>query len=252
MSQHQDFILSPLSSVLDEAMRVLPSMKSGIEKRELCGYVLQSLFLKATGFQEQKMKCIAWEMATVDYEYRFDEFKKIIQNECSTIDTKQNILKEVVSQICLHNADFNGIDDSKIQSFIDVAHAQVSALYSHTMLHSWNQRNEYDFETIYKGMRPDYVVKSNDKSSAHKIFDPKPIVYNGEKQSYYFFVYSHRNRCAHNTLSYQQNLPSLSSLASQPFAYDNFYVLLFVLLILDQYVVDMYKNYKALTSDFEA
>jgi hypothetical protein len=32
---------------------------------------MQSIFIKMTGFQEQKLKCIVWELATDDYEYRY-------------------------------------------------------------------------------------------------------------------------------------------------------------------------------------
>ena len=150
MSQHQDFILSPLSSIIEDTIRVLPSLNAGIEKRELSGYVLQSLFLKATGFQEQKMKCVAWEMATVDYSYRFEEFKKIFQNECSTIQSKQDILEEVVSQININEPGFKGLNDSIIVSMIDNAYQNVCSLYEHTMLHSWNQRNENDLKELYE------------------------------------------------------------------------------------------------------
>lgn len=250
MSQHQDFILSPLSSIIEDAIRVLPPLNSGIEKRELSGYVLQSLFLKATGFQEQKMKCVAWEMATVDYSYRFDEFKKIFQNECSTLQSKQDILEEVVSQIHINEPGFKGFADSILDAIIAKAYQSVCLLYTHTMLHAWNQRNENDFEKLHDEFKPEYII-ANNSCAAHKVFSPTPVVYNGKKCSYYSFVYEQRNRCAHNTLSYQQNLPSLSSLENRPFASDNYYILLFILLILDQYVVEIYKKFLEVTGGCE-
>ena len=44
----------------------------------LYDYVLQTTFLKMTGSQEQKLKCIQWELATDDYEYRYDILSKSI------------------------------------------------------------------------------------------------------------------------------------------------------------------------------
>ena len=66
-SEHTDFILSPLSDILEEGFLACQAVGDGIESYPLCDYVLQSLFLKLTGAQEQKLKCICWDLATKDY-----------------------------------------------------------------------------------------------------------------------------------------------------------------------------------------
>ena len=70
MKNHKNFILSSISDVLNDAVSASAGVNSGIETYPLCDYIMQSVFLKMTGFQEQKMKCICWELATNDYEYR--------------------------------------------------------------------------------------------------------------------------------------------------------------------------------------
>lgn len=51
-------------------------MRDNMESYPLCEYVMQSLFLKLTGAQEQKLKCICWDIATHNYEYRYDFLNK--------------------------------------------------------------------------------------------------------------------------------------------------------------------------------
>jgi hypothetical protein len=76
---------------------------------------MQSVFLKMTGFQEQKMKCIYWEMATNDYEYRY-EFTKNPLGECSSYTDKNIIYQQLVTQIQKYNSKFDikkDIDNKK-------------------------------------------------------------------------------------------------------------------------------------------
>ena len=61
---------------------------NGIETYPLGDYIMQSVFLKMTGFQEQKMKCICWELASNDYEYRYYRFTQNKLGECSNYKEK--------------------------------------------------------------------------------------------------------------------------------------------------------------------
>ena len=40
-------------------------------------YFLSSIFLRMTGAQEQKLKCICWEIATHNYDFRYEYMKKV-------------------------------------------------------------------------------------------------------------------------------------------------------------------------------
>ena len=53
-----------------ETVTACTGIGDGVETQSLCEYVLQTTFLKMTGASEQKLKCICWEIATYDYEYR--------------------------------------------------------------------------------------------------------------------------------------------------------------------------------------
>lgn len=61
---HNKFILLPISEILKDVATASVGVGTGIETYPLCDYVMQSVFLKMTGSQEQKMKCICWELAS--------------------------------------------------------------------------------------------------------------------------------------------------------------------------------------------
>lgn len=68
-----------------------------------------------------------------------------------------------------------------------------------------------------------------------------------ELQNFYMdFVYAHRNRCAHHLTSFQNNLPTLKTLTSKGFLYDNYYYRFSILVLLDEVFIRLYKKYKEL------
>ena len=117
MSVHSDFILAPVSDILCDTSTITHSMSWGIEMYPLWDNIMQSIFMKMTGAQEQKMKCIVWELATHDYEYRYMRFTKNQLGECSNYSEKQKIYKDIIEQIKKHGRkdfDINSIGKNKI------------------------------------------------------------------------------------------------------------------------------------------
>lgn len=96
---HTDFILTPIRSILEQGINASQSLPSGIESFPISEYHLQSLFLRMTGASEQKMKCILWQMATDDFEYRYKYLNYQGMGECSTYNSKNVVFRELISQI---------------------------------------------------------------------------------------------------------------------------------------------------------
>ena len=63
---HTDFIISDIFEILDDAIMSSSGIDQNIAHYPLCEYILQSVFLRLTGYQEQKLKCILWEIASDD------------------------------------------------------------------------------------------------------------------------------------------------------------------------------------------
>jgi hypothetical protein len=56
-------------------------------------------------------------------------------------------------------------------------------------------------------------------------------------------VYRHRNRCAHNLVSYQENLPTLSTLSDKEYDYNNYFFRFSLLILIDEIFIKLYKKY---------
>lgn len=97
-SSQRKFILTPLVSILRDTVTACNGIGHGIETQSLGEYVLQTTFLKMTGAQEQKLKCICWEMATNDFDYRYQYLKKNY-GECSSYADKSSIYRDLVEMI---------------------------------------------------------------------------------------------------------------------------------------------------------
>lgn len=97
-SSQRKFILTPIASILQDTVTACNGIGCGIETQSLAEYVLQTTFLKMTGAQEQKLKCICWEMATNDFDYRYQYLKKNY-GECSSYADKSNVYRDLVEII---------------------------------------------------------------------------------------------------------------------------------------------------------
>ena len=96
--KHKDFILMPLISLIEKAL-----FPMGLYKGQVCNYimreyVLQTLFLQLTGCMEQKAKCILWDIATHDFEFRRNFLYNLNfnQGEYSTYESKNTVYKTLI------------------------------------------------------------------------------------------------------------------------------------------------------------
>ena len=107
---HSDFILNPLTEVLSAGVCACSSLPVGIENSALGEYFMQSLFLRMTGAQEQKLKCVCWALATNDYKYRYDYLNKKQYGECSDYKAKNDIYNDLFALIRGINSKFTPFD----------------------------------------------------------------------------------------------------------------------------------------------
>lgn len=98
-ANHIPFILKSETEIIKDAFRSLDATNGGIETYPICDYLLHSLFLRLTGAQEQKLKCICWEMACRDYEYRYERYERKPYGECSSYDDKCMVYNDLLNEI---------------------------------------------------------------------------------------------------------------------------------------------------------
>jgi len=57
------------------------------------------------------------------------------------------------------------------------------------------------------------------------------------------YVYKERNRCAHNTRSYQHNLPSIREMMSQGYKLQNYFLYMSIIILLDKIYIKLFEVY---------
>jgi hypothetical protein len=247
---HSKFILTPLLNVLRDGVIACNSISDGIESFPMGEYYLQSLFLRMTGAQEQKMKCICWELATNNYHYRYNYLKNSY-GECSNYDQKNNVYKDMVSCILEIDPNFQPksiIEDIQISnktislkrklplSVLDVTKEILSS--SHLIY--WDEE-AYQFFTAYG----DELINERAIDLSNKNF-----LSNRFQKYYKIIIWNHRNRCAHNLMSYQQDLPSLDALTDKNRSYCNYFFRYAILILIDEIFLLLYKKYISLIDPY--
>lgn len=300
---HGDFILSPLFDILKGGVTATNSLTAGIETYPLSEYFFQSLFLHMTGAQEQKLKCILWELASNDYQFRYDFLHTKSYGECSEYKAKSDVFNDLVNAIKSTDSTFtiNRLwDDVPLASEVEVAERtrweanvrnsyrkqadkiirqkentegsmteaqkreirdkfatkplpeldfanHLSSLRREKRIHELIQGviDLFDCSKVKSWAEPDFIYY---KSKAKHYFDPKRVtqkqLLDGELIGYHReSVYKHRNACAHNTISYQKNLPTLNALRTNDYKKRNYFFRFTLLILIDEVFVRAYQYY---------
>lgn len=234
---HNNFILSPVCQTLEDAVSASIGIGSGIETYPLCDYVMQSVFLKMTGSQEQKMKCIFWELATNDYEYRYTRLTQKSLGECSNYNDKKTIYQDLIKQIESHTLASYKMNESARGEILSKTRLSIEQVFSGSNLLIWAQKSFYEYSDIWAGVTYKYFATDN-KTLFAEVANSYSL-----KKMYEDHLYKHRNRVAHNTQSYQQNLPTLKTLESESYRYDNYFIYFAILILIDNIFIDIYSRY---------
>jgi len=314
-SVHRTFITTPLLDVMRDGIAASASIKLGAESYPLGEYFYQTLFLRMTGALEQKMKCICWEMATNDYEYRYDLLHNRNYGEFSKYLDKNGVYKDIISLIRKNEPSFRvyqlwedeKMDDATLvaerakwekkveanrkkqiqknieaqeqkngASLLQAAKDKIKAsIMGQTLpeadyaehLASMKKRKAVSaiVERVFACLEKANIILWKEKEfetykdNYQKKFKgeqvtPKDasLLGNVLQKFYENVVYTHRNRCAHNTSSYQPNLPTLSTLASMVNTEQNYFYRFTMLIIIDEVFLRLYMRYVSLKEKGES
>ena len=192
--KHKEFILTPLSSLIEQTLQPLDLYKGQICNYIMKEYVLQTLFMKLTGCMEQKAKCILWDIATHDFDYRGDFLRdNSRQGEYSTYKSKNYVYKVLVEHVGV-------IADQKKIVLLTQLEDFKNKILEESILKVWLPRElrELKINNIFNGK---ICIEENKGKKGEVILK----LFNDSLEDTYKKLYTHRNRCAHNVLSYQGN-----------------------------------------------
>lgn len=237
MLENRNFILSSITEILKESADISKLNCNGIEAYPMQDYILQSTFLKMTGYSEQKIKCICWDIASIDYDFRYQVYQNWTFGECSNIDDKNKIYKILVEKIKEYDPYFN------VTSFIK----NISDTENYIIINTFNTCRKilnasslkYYYERDFNNFKNDITTFDGTLDickTENKIFNKNDLF-----DQIYKSLYKQRNRCAHNLKSYQQNLPRISELLKKS-QKDNYFYYFTILIILDEVFIELYKK----------
>lgn len=219
MLPNEKFVKTEIIEIFKESNNLVNISCTGIESYPLQEYVLQSTFIKMTGYLEQKIKCICWDIASINYEFRYEILKK--WNELGTFSAYEKI-KEVYDYLMKLILSFDNsfvIDNSISLS----AYLEIKQILKNSILNTFEERK--------------YLKFKNDKT----FFENKEFC--SFADMYKEYLYRKRNSIAHNTKSYQENLPKLKTLREdENYERSSYYHFFTVLVIYDRIFVNIYEK----------
>lgn len=244
-NNHIPFILRPATEIVKEAIWSLNATNGGIETYPISSYLLHSLFLKLTGAQEQKLKCICWEIACRDYEYRYDRFERNRYSECSDYDDKNMVYKDILNAIKKHDDSFLITDDIK-NNILNVWKDSTRQLFEHSVL-CHNFKRKYDeYKEFIINVNKEWIMNNNQLFTKEDNISRAARIntFNlGLQGLFKKYIYVERNRCAHNTRSYQHNLPSIKEMVSPEYKLQNYFLFMSVIILLDEIYKKLFETY---------
>ena len=216
--KHTKFILTPIFEILKDCVNATKGIGSGIETYPLCDYIMQTTFLKMTGASEQKLKCILWEIATNDFDFRYNYLKpQTSYGECSRLEDKKNVFKALKKQVHSMNPNddcfekiFDGFTKGMIQN---KAEKELTFLLDGSIISRWQGKQYCFFKKHSKAFLDNHFCNCTWSKEGPNV----SLIENAI--DYERIVYRHRNRCAHNLKSYQENLPDLLTIESAGYDY---------------------------------
>jgi hypothetical protein len=259
-SKHYNFITTPIFNILKESVIACRGIGDGIETQTISEYILQTTFLKMTGASEQKLKCICWELATNDYEYRYQYLNKNY-GECSNYDSKNTIYKDLINSIIkldtslLKDVGTEGKfilelnkESKDSETFTNSICEKISNLVKNSTFSLFDPKGFSYFCSKYTDFFKDkkfaFLTKSKAGCKAYLLTSNQEDNEESKLKKYFeSIVYRHRNRCAHNLTSYQENLPTLSTLSEKDYDYNNYFFRFSLLILIDEIFIILYKKY---------
>lgn len=219
--KHKEFILTHLTDLIEQTLRPMDLYKGQVCNYIMKEYVLQTLFMKLTGCMEQKAKCILWDIATYDFEYRREFLRENPkQGEYSKYDSKNFVYGALV--------EYGGmIDDTRKKELLTQLVDFKKKILEESILKVWLPRELRNLK-----------IK---ELFATKRWAGSSLLESPLNDEIYEKLYKYRNRCAHNVLSYQGNVMNPQKIKEVG---DASYATWFTLLVLmDMIYMELYKMF---------
>ena len=136
-----------------------------------------------------------------------------------------------------------------ITSFINNIFSSVCEIFDNSNIVVFHKKKYSEFKAFFMGLNVSNLTPSNKLlfKNGDKDFPVSKVNDETEMFAVYSLLYKLRNRCAHNTPSYQLNLPSLKELRDSKYQkYDNIFIFYATLVIIDEIFRKLFSKYQTL------
>ncbi len=218
--QNNKFIKTKLSTILEDCIVRVNNIDNHMDFFLLNEFILQTVFLKLTGAQEQKFKSMQWEWGSMDLDYRdeilrdkdkTDVYPK--QIKYSTYGDKASFINKIYNKISsmiklenniLCNDDGNHLNDR----FINETKKCIIEIFD-------KPKSFYSFSRAFIEYKKAGFITN--KELELKINNKNELIVFDEnfKNNCYEKLYKYRNKCAHNSFVYQNPFPTLDELCQK-------------------------------------
>ena len=232
MSARYNFISVPIEDVIKSASAAFNSISDvEINATPVLDYVLPTVFLRCTGFMEQKLRTIHWSLGNVTMGLRYKIMKGLSNfGEYSSYKDKNDFYK-----LLRGNKSGNVIYDKVVElkdeekrDMVDDIGIAMDSLFARSFL------------TEIKGK--DY------RSAKAFIGDLKAGCFATDSllkkdlEKNYAELYLQRNRLAHNLMAHQQDSVSLDNIANKLSLRCNYFTYFAILILMDRVFQKMYEK----------
>ncbi len=234
---HTQFIMTPISNIIRDTTLACASLGNGIESQPLASYIMQTTFLRLTGASEQKMKCIGWEIASFDYDFRYEMFRKPL-GECSSYDDKKDLFRDIYNFLQKYNETVE-LTDTEKDGIIKMATIELDKILTNSNFSNWFEKELVEYNDIRKNTsieQKHFCVKGSKGGMT--------LLENILMDYYKNYVYRQRNRYAHNLTSYQLNIPTFSQLLKSDATQNNHFRMFSLLILLDGIFMKYYEKFR--------
>lgn len=155
------------------------------------------------------------------------------------------VYKDLIGQITKYGGAFVVRDAMKDDILTDWRSSILQLFERGQMANSYRKKYE-EFKMIAVEVKKGWIMKET------QLFTNKDNITLAERANtcnlglqeiYRKYVYTERNRCAHNTRSYQHNLPSLEGMMADDYKLQNYFLYMAVMLLLDKIYIKLFEEY---------
>lgn len=230
MSVRTDFISTSVFEILQEGVAAAECIQQeGVDTYPILGYLLQSVFLRMTGYEEQKLRNICWEVATMDLDYRYQMIQgRVSYGEYSSLEDKKKVYDLLREKTRAFGADF-ALDTKKVV-MLDEVKTEMETVMKDSLISNSFPADYHQYGVFVKSCKKEHFASGGQ-------------LLGGTLEKVYEALYKQRNRCAHNTLSYQQDTITFIEMRDSQMINSNYFSYFAILLILDKIFTEVFHIY---------